>query len=325
MENRILTVLSNKRLTGDVYEMRLCTDCEPTCADIGRIGSTGDVSDITKACDTGKIDGGKAHGSDIGAGICDSLNDCGIDGARKEIVSDCGKNAATDIAGGFCDGDDIRRIEDEIKPGQFINIKLDGFYLRRPISICDFGKGFVKIIYKTVGHGTEKLSMTKEGETLDVLLPLGNGYDMSKSGERPLLLGGGVGVPPLYGLCKRLTEEGKRVSVVLGFGTDSEIFYEDEFRALGADVRVTTVDGSRGTKGFVTDALPEDYTYFYTCGPEPMLRAVYNLTKTSGQLSFEERMGCGFGACMGCSCKTKYGYKRICRDGPVLEKEEIIW
>lgn len=164
-----------------------------------------------------------------------------------------------------------------------------------------------------------------EGDKLDILLPLGNGYDTSKSGDRPLLLGGGVGVPPLYGLCKRLIGEGKKVSVVLGFNTKDEMFYEAEFKALSADVTVATADGSYGVKGFVTNAMPNDYTYFYTCGPEPMLKAVYNATKTSGQLSFEERMGCGFGACMGCTCETKYGNKRICRDGPVLEKEEIIW
>lgn len=244
MENKILTILSNKKLTSNVYEMNIAFD------------------------------------------------------------------------GSFID---------KIRPGQFINIKLDGFYLRRPISICDFGDDFVKIIYKTVGHGTEKLASMSEGDKLDILLPLGNGYDTSKSGDRPLLLGGGVGVPPLYGLCKRLIGEGKKVSVVLGFNTKDEMFYEAEFKALSADVTVATADGSYGVKGFVTNAMPNDYTYFYTCGPEPMLKAVYNATKTSGQLSFEERMGCGFGACMGCTCETKYGNKRICRDGPVLEKEEIIW
>ncbi len=216
-------------------------------------------------------------------------------------------------------------LNDKLRSGQFVNIKLDGFYLRRPISICDIEDDLFKIIYKTVGHGTEKLSSMKAGEKLDILLPLGNGYDTSKSGDRPLLLGGGVGVPPLYDLCKRLIGEGKKVSVVLGFNTKDEMFYEAEFKALGADVTVATADGSYGVKGFVTNAMPNDYTYFYTCGPEPMLKAVYNATKTSGQLSFEERMGCGFGACMGCTCETKYGNKRICRDGPVLEKEEIIW
>lgn len=209
--------------------------------------------------------------------------------------------------------------------GQFINIKLDGLYLRRPISVCDCEDGVITIIYKVVGKGTKQMQDMKEGD-LDVLTGLGNGYNTSVSGDNPLLLGGGVGVPPLYMLAKKLIAEGKKVSVVLGFNTKSEVFYEDEFRALGATVTVTTADGSYGTKGFVTDAMGDiDYSYFYTCGPEPMLKAIYNVSKTSGQLSFEERMGCGFGACMGCSCKTLYGNKRICKDGPVLVKEEIIW
>ena len=211
-------------------------------------------------------------------------------------------------------------------PGQFINIKLDGLFLRRPISIYDYDEKNIEIIYKCVGEGTEKMSKMVSGEKLDVLVGLGNGYDTAKSLEKPLLIGGGVGIPPLYNLCKKLIFEKKTVSVILGFNTKSEIFCYDEFMNLGADVYVTTVDGTAGVKGFVTDAMNSmDYTYFYTCGPEPMLKAVYNKSKTSGQFSFEERMGCGFGACMGCSCKTKYGNKRICKDGPVLEKEEIIW
>ena len=209
-------------------------------------------------------------------------------------------------------------------PGQFVNIKLDGLYLRRPISVCDCEDGVLTIIYKVVGKGTEQMSKMSEG-TLDVLTGLGNGYDTSISGDKVLLIGGGVGVPPLYMLAKRLIEEGKSVSVILGFNTKSEVFLEKEFALLGADVTVTTVDGSYGVKGFVTNAMDVDYSYFYTCGPEPMLRAVYNTSKTSGQFSFEERMGCGFGACMGCSCKTVTGYKRICKDGPVLQKEEILW
>lgn len=210
-------------------------------------------------------------------------------------------------------------------PGQFINIKLDGLYLRRPISVCDCEDGVYTIIYKVVGKGTEQMSAMEAG-TLDVLTGLGNGYDTALSGAHPVLLGGGVGVPPLYLLAKKLIGEGKKVSVILGFNTKEEIFYEEEFRALGADVTVTTVDGSYDVKGFVTDAMQNmEYTYFYTCGPEPMLKAIYNTSVTSGQLSFEERMGCGFGACMGCSCKTLYGNKRICKDGPVLVKEEIIW
>ncbi|MBQ2934213.1 MAG: dihydroorotate dehydrogenase electron transfer subunit [Clostridia bacterium] len=209
--------------------------------------------------------------------------------------------------------------------GQFINIQLDGLYLRRPISVCDCDETAVTIIYKVVGKGTEQMSKMIVGDTLDVLTGLGNGYDLSLSGDKPVLLGGGVGVPPLYMLAKKLVAEGKKVSVILGFNTQSEVFYEQEFKNLGCDVTVTTVDGSYGVKGFVTNAYPNDYTYFYTCGPEPMLKAIYKTSKTSGQMSFEERMGCGFGACMGCSCKTIAGYKRICKDGPVMQKEEILW
>ena len=210
--------------------------------------------------------------------------------------------------------------------GQFVNIKLDGFYLRRPISICDFDKETLTLIYKVVGGGTEVLSRMKKSESLDLLLSLGNGFDTSKSGQNPLIIGGGVGVPPLYALCKRLIAEGKKPSVILGFNTKTEIFYEDEFKNLGADVTVCTADGSYGVKGFVTAAMEnQNYSYFYTCGPMPMFKAIESVAKTSGQFSFEERMGCGFGACMGCSCKTKYGNKRICKDGPVLEREEIVW
>ncbi len=209
--------------------------------------------------------------------------------------------------------------------GQFINIKLDGCYLRRPISVCDVSGDCVTVIYKVVGKGTELMSTYAAGTELDVLTGLGNGYDLSLCKENALLLGGGVGVPPLYLLAKRLKAEGKSVCAVLGFNTADEVFYENEFKALGCDVTVTTADGSRGVKGFVTDALPKNYDYFYCCGPEPMLKAVYKKTVTSGQFSFEERMGCGFGACMGCSCKTITGNKRICKDGPVLKKEEILW
>ena len=209
--------------------------------------------------------------------------------------------------------------------GQFINIQLDGLYLRRPISVCDCDENSVTIIYKVVGKGTEQMSQMSVGEELDVLTSLGNGYDLSLSGDAPVLLGGGVGVPPLYMTAKKLIADGKKVSVILGFNTASEVSYEQEFKALGCDVTVTTVDGSYGVKGFVTNAYPENYTYFYTCGPEPMLKAIYKTATTSGQMSFEERMGCGFGACMGCSCKTITGYKRICKDGPVMLKEEILW
>ena len=210
-------------------------------------------------------------------------------------------------------------------PGQFVNIRLDGFYLRRPISVCDCEEGKLTIVYKTVGKGTEYLAAAKTGDKFDVLTGLGNGYDLALSGSSALLIGGGVGVPPLYLLAKRLISEGKSVKVILGFNTASEVFYEEEFKALGASVTVTTADGTKGVKGFVTAAMDCDCSYFYTCGPEPMLKAVYAASKTSGQFSFEERMGCGFGACMGCSCKTVTGYKRICKDGPVLRKEEILW
>lgn len=210
-------------------------------------------------------------------------------------------------------------------PGQFVNISLEGLYLRRPISVCDVAGDCLTIIYKVVGKGTAQMAQMKEG-TLDVLTGLGNGYDLALSGDRPVLLGGGVGVPPMYLLAKELLAQGKKVSVILGFNTKTEVFYEKEFLALGADVTVTTVDGTYGLKGFVTDAMKNmDYSYFYTCGPEPMLKAVYRTSVTSGQMSFEKRMGCGFGACMGCSCKTITGYKRICKEGPVMKKEEILW
>ena len=210
--------------------------------------------------------------------------------------------------------------------GQFVNIRLDGLFLRRPISVCDYDAETLTIVYKVVGKGTEQMAAMGAGEKLDILTGLGNGYDLTLAGEKPVLLGGGVGVPPMYNLARKLREEGKEVKVILGFNTASEIFYEEDFKALGCEVTVTTVDGSYGVKGFVTNALEEaDYTYFYTCGPEPMLKAVHKTSKTSGQMSFEERMGCGFGACMGCSCKTLTGYKRICKEGPVMKKEEVLW
>ena len=210
-------------------------------------------------------------------------------------------------------------------PGQFVNIALDGKFLRRPISVCDYDASTLTLIYKVVGSGTAQLS-AMGGGTLDILTGLGNGYDISAAGDAPVLIGGGVGVPPMYRLAKDLTATGKTVSVILGFNTGSEIFLREEFEALGCKVIVTTADGSVGLRGFVTDALKDmDYSYFYACGPEPMLKAVYKASKAPGQMSFEERMGCGFGACMGCSCKTLTGYKRICKDGPVMKKEEIQW
>ncbi len=211
-------------------------------------------------------------------------------------------------------------------PGQFVNIRLPGLYLRRPISICDWDEESLTLIYKVVGKGTDAMTRIKPPHRLDLLVGLGNGYDTAKSGQKPLLLGGGVGVPPLYGLCKALLGEGKDVTAILGFNAKEELFYEEEFKALGAKVFVTTVDGSYGEKGFVTDVMKNlDYTYFYTCGPSPMFRAIEKTAVTSGQFSFEARMGCGFGACMGCSMETKSGAKRVCKDGPVFEREEILW
>ncbi len=211
-------------------------------------------------------------------------------------------------------------------PGQFVNLTVDGCYLRRPISVFDWDESTVTIIYKVVGEGTEKMAAWPVGYECDVLVGLGNGFAPSRSGDNPLLIGGGVGIPPLYGLCKRLIAEGKKPTVILGFNKADEIFCKEDFESIGANTVVTTVDGSVGVKGFVTDAMKDmEYTYFYTCGPMPMFKAIEKTAVGSGEYSFEERMGCGFGACMGCSCKTKYGNKRICKDGPVLLREEIIW
>ena len=211
-------------------------------------------------------------------------------------------------------------------PGQFVNIRLEGKFLRRPISVCDWEDGKLTLVYKVVGHGTAQMAAMAPGESLDILTGLGNGYDLTLTGEHPVLVGGGVGVPPMFGLAKHLRAMGKEVQVILGFNTREEIFYEEAFKALGCTVYVTTVDGSYGVKGFVTDAMKDlHYSHFCACGPEPMLKALYAASTTSGQMSFEERMGCGFGACMGCSCKTLTGSKRICKDGPVMKKEEILW
>ncbi len=247
-----------------------------------------------------------------------------------------------------------------VRPGQFVNVKIDGLFLRRPISVSDSGPGayppgvagsdpdadVLTLIYKVVGKGTEAMSLMDAGTELDVLTGLGNGFDTGRAGGRPLLIGGGVGVPPLYKLAKELTAAGKRVTAVLGFNTAGEVFYADAFRALGAGVTVATVDGSgsemtgascsepagcvpsagvRFVRGFVTDALPEDCSYYYACGPLPMLRAVAKTVAADGELSFAERMGCGFGACMGCTMMTADGPKRICKDGPVFRKEAIVW
>lgn len=214
-----------------------------------------------------------------------------------------------------------------VRPGQFINIELDGCYLRRPISVCDYDDKTITIIYKVVGNGTEKMATFEEGQILDILTGLGNGFEVKRSGEKPLLIGGGVGTPPMYNLCKKLVEQGKNPVVVLGFGNIDDVFYEEKFKEMGAEVYISTLDGSYGTKGFVTDIVKDlkDYTYYYTCGPKNMLKAVYDTATTDGELSFEEKMGCGFGACMGCTCETTKGNKRICKEGPVLKKEEIIW
>lgn len=214
------------------------------------------------------------------------------------------------------------------KAGQFVNIKLDGFFLRRPISVCDYTAEELLIIYKVVGKGTEKMSAMEKGEQLDILTGLGNGYDLTVKTKKPVLIGGGVGVPPLYKLSKEFKNQGKRVSVILGFNSEKEIFFEEEFKEIADRVLICTADGSYGIKGFVTDAIKDiDFDYFFTCGPEPMFKALESTIDKgiSGQLSFEQRMGCGFGACMGCSCKTLTGNKRICREGPVLFREEIIW
>ena len=212
-------------------------------------------------------------------------------------------------------------------PGQFVNLRLDGFYLRRPISVCNVDGDALTLIYKVVGRGTEAMSRMQPGEQLDALVGLGNGYSLDECGDRPMLIGGGAGVPPMYLLARRLLARGADVTVVLGFNAREEIFYEEEFRALGAKVVVATADGSYGVRGFVTDAMKQlpAPSAVCACGPEPMLKAVYNAADVPGQFSFESRMGCGFGACMGCTCKTKYGAKRICKDGPVLRREEIVW
>lgn len=215
-------------------------------------------------------------------------------------------------------------------PGQFVNIELAGRFLRRPISVCDYDERTLVLVYKVIGEGTRQMSEILPGSVLDLLTGLGNGFTLQKQSRRPLLVGGGVGVPPLYRLAKELLAAGRQTTVVLGFNRSDEVFYRDEFAALGARVYLATADGSAGMRGFVTDVLRSaeiGYDYFYACGPLPMLRALCETLPSSigGQLSFEERMGCGFGACMGCTCKTKDGYKRICKDGPVLKREEIVW
>ena len=211
-----------------------------------------------------------------------------------------------------------------ILPGQFVNIRVEGQFLRRPISVCNITDGILTIIYKVVGVGTEAMSHLPIGTQLDVLTVLGNGYDLTKAGDAPLLVGGGVGVPPMYMLARQLREMGKNVRVILGFNTKDEVFYEEEFRALGCDVTVTTVDGSHGVKGFVTNALDGKQSYYYTCGPLPMIKALLQAVGTNGEVSMEERMGCGFGACMGCTIQTTQGPKSVCKEGPVFPAGELI-
>lgn len=216
----------------------------------------------------------------------------------------------------------------ESRPGQFINIKLEGYYLRRPISISHQDADIITIVYKVAGNGTFDMSKYEEGKVLDILTPLGNGYDISKSGKQPLIIGGGAGVSPMFGLGRALKSVGKEPIAVLGFNTKDEIYYVDKFEAAGIKTVIATADGSCGTKGFVTDCIDGlDFDCFYACGPNPMLQALDKTIdgKIPGWMSFEERMGCGFGACMGCSCKTKNGNKRVCKDGPVFERAEVIW
>ena len=210
-------------------------------------------------------------------------------------------------------------------PGQFCQIQIPGFYLRRPISLCDWDENGMTLIYKVIGQGTDALSRMETGDTLDILNGLGNGYDVAACGKRPLVIGGGVGVPPLYALTKALIAQGAEPTVILGFNKAEEIFLLDSFEDLDVPVLLTTVDGSAGQQGFVTDALPESYDSFFACGPLPMLKAVYSACSTPGQLSLEERMGCGFGACMGCTIETRFGSKRVCKEGPVFRKEELLW
>ena len=211
-------------------------------------------------------------------------------------------------------------------PGQFVQLSVPGFYLRRPISICDWDSESITLVYKVVGQGTEVMSQLQIGMELDVLNGLGNGFDTSRCGDKPLLIGGGVGLPPMIGLCRQLIAEGKQPTVLAGFNTENEVFLKDAVEALGAPFVLATMDGSAGVKGLVTDAMADlDFTDVCACGPLPMLRAIMNATDKPAQLSFEERMGCGFGACMGCTVKVKSGYKRICKDGPVLDRDEVIW
>ena len=213
-------------------------------------------------------------------------------------------------------------------PGQFVNVALEGKYLRRPFSVCSLSGEVLMLVYKVVGEGTRQLSMFKSGGSLNLLTGLGNGFSISDGIKSPLLIGGGVGAAPMYWLAARLKKTGADVRAVLGFKSADEVFLAGALAQIGAKVFVSTEDGSAGVKGFVTNAINQSgvsYDYVYACGPEAMLKAVHDMAETEGQYSFESRMGCGFGACLSCTCETKYGLKQICKDGPVLRGEEIIW
>ena len=211
------------------------------------------------------------------------------------------------------------------KPGQFVQVQLDGLFLRRPFSVCDRDENSFTILYETAGTGTELLRTLPAGTKLDVLTGLGNGFDLYRGGNNPLLIGGGTGLSPMFWLAKELLALGASPKALLGFNTADDVFYAEEFEALGIETLITTTDGSRGIKGLVIDAMDKPYSGFYACGPEAMLRAVCEASNKPGQISLDRRMGCGFGACMGCTVITRNGPKRICKEGPVLDREEIIW
>ena len=217
---------------------------------------------------------------------------------------------------------DTSQIKD---PGQFINIKIDGLYLRRPMSICSYDEESMSIIYKVVGKGTEAMSRMPAGDSFDALSPLGNGFDTEKIPEGALLIGGGAGAMPIYTLAMILRDKGKKPHVIIGFNREEEIFFADEFRDLGVELTIATMDGSVGVKGTVVDAMEKaNRPYVCVCGPDPMMKAVAEHS-SGGQFDLGARMACGFGACMGCTVITKSGPKRVCKDGPIFDQEEIIW
>lgn len=220
-------------------------------------------------------------------------------------------------------------------PGQFVNLLIKGKYLRRPISVGDYisdENGELILFYDVVGEGTAMIAEMHPGKNIQSLMGLGNGFDTEKDCLRPALIGGGIGTAPLLALAKKLLNNGKKPVAFLGFNTCNDIVLEKDLNEIGIETIISTADGSKGTKGYVTDACknyeknnPGILDYFYACGPTPMLKAVCQEIKLPGELSLDERMGCGFGACMCCSVKTKDGAKRICKDGPVFKKEELIW